>query len=616
MFKLTTDGNVLEARTEPAACAARCTALRFIDLMFTISISSTAASVFSLACPPYTAWERGTGRPCVEAVPRANCCAPAVSRASLLQPFSPSSPSVSYTCRMSEPAPESKPASVPEPAEDPWRVAFLEFKTRDEKMVKDYQEEIDTLLVVVRRPHPFFTFGLTNLTSQAGLFSAVLTAFVVESYQSLQEDYTQTSAELLRQISRQLANSSIPAAPDSSQFQAQQSDVRVNACWFVSLLLSLVVALFGIFLKQWMRTYMTWTDVTPDRAAVAIRQVRYRGLETWRLGTILTVLPTLLQLSVILFLSGLLVFLWNLDRMVAHVMAVLLAITFSLVAAVTALPAVFKSCPFRSPLSEILAVPFWRVAQYADFGGSAVWAFIRSGLKYSSGSWRWREVAYRWRCRSKTPTSWVKVDEGVIARYNRSSDHVSMHASAMVHLCHTTQSQPLWSAAIAAITAEDLQTCEVPDNIYWNEVWWPVLGHIFRFTEKQLKLSAESAHLRVCFTIKSLSSPTKDCWLRFLLQSKTRVCRSDSSPLVQSYMACCLGSIKSTTGGPYMQAFMEVLKAHFGKLQGSKLDDIAHYFVWEVSQNVLLASLSGWSFPERILVWFEHTLQTSSFLKV
>jgi hypothetical protein len=117
---------------------------------------------------------------------------------------------------MPEPVSESRSVSMPEPAEDPWRVAFVEFKTRDENMVKDYQEEIDTLLVFVRLPHHLFILGPITLTAQAGLFSAVLTAFVVESYQSLQEDYTKTSADLLRQISHQLANASFPAAGDSS----------------------------------------------------------------------------------------------------------------------------------------------------------------------------------------------------------------------------------------------------------------------------------------------------------------------------------------------------------------------------------------------------------------
>jgi hypothetical protein len=479
-------------------------------------------------------------------------------------------------------------------------------KTRDEKMVKDYQEEIDTLLVVVRHSGRLFIPWLTALTSQAGLFSAVLTAFVVESYQSLQEDYTKTSADLLRQISYQLANSSFPAAPDSSHFQAQRSDVRVNVCWFVSLLLSLVVALFGIFLKQWMRTYMKWTDVTPDREAVAIRQLRYRGLETWRLGAILALLPTLLQLSVILFLSGLLVFLWNLDQVVAIVMAVLLGITFLLVAAVTILPAVFKSCPFRSPLSEILAVPFWRVAQYAEFGGSAVQAFIQCGFQYSPDSWHWTPLASQWRDCSETGTSWVKADEGLIDSYNGFEDRVGMHASAMIHLCCTTQSQPLWSAAISAIVAEvpadnSILTRCVVDNVYWNEVWWPVLGHVISLTEKDIESPAYMG-IKTSSAFRRLSSPTKNCWLSFLLHSKTRVSESHSSPVVQSYLLCCLASIGPTTGSQCMRAFMEVLKAQCANMQELPLNGLVGRLAWSARWRIdlLSDSLSGLSFLVQI----------------
>jgi hypothetical protein len=79
------------------------------------------------------------------------------SSASLLEPLSTSPPSGSHTCTMSESVPKPKPASMPEPAEDPWHIAFVEFKTRDEKMVKEYQEEIDTLLVFVRHLHYAFT---------------------------------------------------------------------------------------------------------------------------------------------------------------------------------------------------------------------------------------------------------------------------------------------------------------------------------------------------------------------------------------------------------------------------------------------------------------------------
>jgi hypothetical protein len=318
---------------------------------------------------------------------------------------------------------------------------------------------------------------------------------VVESYQSLQEDYTQTSAELLRQISQQLANSSLPAAPDSSQFQVQRSNVQVNVCWFVSLLLSLVVALFGIFLKQWMRSYMKWTDVTPDQEAVAVRQFRYRSLETWRLAAILALLPTLLQLSVIIFLSGLLVFLSGLDRTVAIVMIVLTSVAFFLVAAVTFLPVVSWACPYRSPLSEVLALSLWRVTGRLKMIGRdmlfmirEVWARLKSddpllrdiGLQWHESERYWLDWLF-----TPRPTSRVQADQGTIARYNNNSKHhaVSMHVSAMVHLCCTTQSQLLWSAALTGIAAAEYPLdSRVPVSgntaIFYNEVWWPVVRHI------------------------------------------------------------------------------------------------------------------------------------------
>jgi hypothetical protein len=431
---------------------------------------------------------------------------------------------------------------------------------------------------------------------------------VVESYQSLQEDLAQTSVDLLRQIPHQLANSSFPAAPDSSQFHAQRSDVRVNVCWFVSLLLSLVVALFGIFLKQWMRTYMKWTDVTPDREAVALRQFRYRSLKSWRLGTILTLLPTLLQLSVILFLSGLLVFLWNLDRMVADVMVVLLSITFFLVATVTVLPVISWTCPYRSPLSEILALSLWRVTHYAKFAGRVFWHIIRS--RYLSRS-LWTIIFDHCRFISKMtlPTSWLHADEGVMARYNCNRPHVRMHVSAMVHLCCTTQSQPLWSAVLAALVAES----SMPANDFsltHDEVWWPLLGHIILYPKNKLGFtvplgfSLELAK-EIPSAFRRLSSSMKHSWVGFLLHSKSLMCHAGRArqAQVESYMLCCLASIESTIGDPCMRAFMEVLEAQHANLQYSQLDSITHCLVGFISpsNDGLLDSLSGLSFLESIV---------------
>jgi hypothetical protein len=515
---------------------------------------------------------------------------------------------------MSEPVPDSKPETMPEPAEDPWRVAFIEFKTRDEKMVKDYQEEIDTLLVFVRRPRRFFTRELTVFTSQAGLLSAVLTAFVVESYQSLQEDYTQTSADLLRQISQQLANSSLPASPDSSQFQVQQSDVRVNVCWFVSLLLSLVVALFGIFLKQWMRSYIKWTDVTPDQEAVALCQFRYRSLEAWRIAAILALLPTLLQLSVIIFLSGLLVFLSSLDRTVALVMIALTSIAFFLVAAVTFLPVVSWTCPYRSPLSEVLALSLWRVTGWLKIIGRLVLLLIDDPLlrNIDLQADEWADHWHHWNV-TPQPTSWVQADQGAIARYNNSTKHhaVSMHIRAMVHLCCTTQSQPLWAVALIAIAAAQSPLhSPVPvsgnTEVFYNEVWGPVFEHIYSLTKDECddrSICYHNLFHRAFSQSTHFSSSVKQCWANFVTHSKKFISQSDTR-FVDLYMICCLASIESMTGGPYMRAFMEVLEGQHTNLQGDQLGGIARCLSESMDPrkaSVLLESLSGLSVPDRII---------------
>jgi hypothetical protein len=247
------------------------------------------------------------------------------------------------------------------------------------------------------------------------------------------------------------------------------------------------------------------------------------------------------------------------------------------------------------------------VTNYARFACSAARLFIDSGWTYSPSSWHWKALAEQWRDRSQT-TSWAQTDEGVIDEYNRDEDRVGTHVDAMLHLCCTTQLQPLWSAAIAAIMTE-VRVSEdnslsltrwIPEVVYWKEVWWPVLGHILLFTEKELELPI-SVVLKTSSTFSRLSSPMKDRWLSFLMHSKTRVSQSNSLPVVVSYLLCCLAIIESTTSGPYMRAFMEVLKAQYGNLQESQLEDLLRCLLWcDWRIGLLLCSLSGLSFPVQI----------------
>lgn len=137
----------------------------------------------------------------------------------------------------------------------------------------------------------------------------MLTAFLIESYKNLSADESET---LLRQMVLQSANykytngylnstfdpSSLPT------FKAAVSDIRVNVCWFASLILSLSSASFGIAVKQWLREFLAMDYISPEER-LRIRDARIHGLADWKLFQIAAFLPILLQVSLALFFVGL-----------------------------------------------------------------------------------------------------------------------------------------------------------------------------------------------------------------------------------------------------------------------------------------------------------------------
>ncbi|KAK7018672.1 hypothetical protein VNI00_018326 [Paramarasmius palmivorus] len=164
-----------------------------------------------------------------------------------------------------------------------------EVKKYDDGLVAGYKEDIDTLLVF------------------ASLFSAVVTAFLIESYQWLSED---TTVIILAQISHQLNGTQTQSAP----FTPEASAIRINCFWFLSLIFSLTSALFALLCKQWLREHQR--DV-PTRTAgedLALRQLRRDSFEKWGVTSFLSALPILLEIAVIFFFVGVLDLLWTLHR--------------------------------------------------------------------------------------------------------------------------------------------------------------------------------------------------------------------------------------------------------------------------------------------------------------
>ncbi|KAG7445268.1 uncharacterized protein BT62DRAFT_1006969 [Guyanagaster necrorhizus] len=224
---------------------------------------------------------------------------------------------------------------------DPWEAGVNQAEKYDNEFCKGWKEDIDTLLVF------------------AGLFSAAVTAFTVESYQWLQPNSSDISAQLLLQISRQLSdpNTTTVQANGADDFSPSHTSRRINVFWFLSLTLSLMTVVIGILCKQWLREYQKDPSL-PYRESLALRQLRYESFEAWRVHDILATLPLLLQVALVLFLTGIMDLLWSLDNVVAAIVTLFIVLGFLMVVATTVLPCLVHlhsggrlPCAYRSPQS-------------------------------------------------------------------------------------------------------------------------------------------------------------------------------------------------------------------------------------------------------------------------
>ncbi|KAE9408811.1 hypothetical protein BT96DRAFT_807402, partial [Gymnopus androsaceus JB14] len=152
-----------------------------------------------------------------------------------------------------------------------WWVYLDEATAFDNDMTGELGDSLDILLVF------------------AGLFSSVLSTFVVQTAQSLSQDPGQLSTS-------------------GTAFSPSILDLWVNGLWFTSLTIALSVALFAVLAKQWLRQHLSIVTGSPRERAL-IRQFRFDGLEKWHVQALIGMLPILLHLSLMLFLAGLVIFL-------------------------------------------------------------------------------------------------------------------------------------------------------------------------------------------------------------------------------------------------------------------------------------------------------------------
>ncbi len=238
-----------------------------------------------------------------------------------------------------------------------WRIYLEECAASDGEMVEGWRDGLDVLLVFVSTIVLELRI-LSLIEEKAGLFSAVVTTFVAQTSQSLQVDYGEVTASLLIElinVQRSVSNGSLVNDVPRSDltFRPSTSDSWVNGLWFTSLSLSLTAALFAVLTKQWIHQYLSAPSGTP-RDRCHVRQFRYMGLEKWRVGFIIGLLPVLMSASLAVFLVGLVLFIVPLRVTIASVVGAITFISFSAYIVTNFLPIVFPSCPYKTPLSQYM----------------------------------------------------------------------------------------------------------------------------------------------------------------------------------------------------------------------------------------------------------------------
>ncbi|KAF8594832.1 hypothetical protein BDV93DRAFT_393213, partial [Ceratobasidium sp. AG-I] len=177
-----------------------------------------------------------------------------------------------------------------------WQIYLDEAKEHDDELVDSKNKNLDMMLLF------------------AALFSAILTAFLVESKNLLQQDPADVSIGLLLLIaqSQQRLEQGHPqptlAPIQLPIFSASMSARWINGLWFLSLSLSLSAALVAMLAKEWLTAYNT----TRPRSAYMyayLRQSRFKVLFKWSALHIIDLLPSMLHLALLLFSFGLILYL-------------------------------------------------------------------------------------------------------------------------------------------------------------------------------------------------------------------------------------------------------------------------------------------------------------------
>ncbi|KAI0291172.1 hypothetical protein B0F90DRAFT_406678 [Multifurca ochricompacta] len=228
-----------------------------------------------------------------------------------------------------------------DPASKMWALCISHADKHDTAMVEGWKADMDGILIYT------------------GVFSATVAAFLIESYKFLRPDFSEPTARLLQQVTQELAAISngtpSPSLVAIEAFKPKSFAIHVNILWFLSLCISLSCALAATLVQQWARRYLRLAQQqTAPQRRVRIRTFLLEGVDIFHARWLVENISLLMHAAIFLFFAGLVEFLFNINHEVARVVLVIVSIFAVTYVALTALPVIFRQCPFQTPLSSLL----------------------------------------------------------------------------------------------------------------------------------------------------------------------------------------------------------------------------------------------------------------------
>jgi len=187
---------------------------------------------------------------------------------------------------------------------------------------------------------------------QAGLFSAVSSAFIIDVQSKLEPDPNETTAAYMRILIHTMNNSLFPDAdPSSTTWTGPPPEiVAVQSLLYASLTTSLFAAFLAMLGKQWVNRYLrnrggSAADKSRDR------QRKFDGFEKWHFHLAIESLQVMLQLALLLLGCALSRYLWTISRTVAGVVVAVTIFGVSLYVLLTLAATLYHHCPYQTPPS-------------------------------------------------------------------------------------------------------------------------------------------------------------------------------------------------------------------------------------------------------------------------